>query len=196
MVDNKKKFVQFTSPRGRAMWPYLSKSDVGQTEYAPAYRVTLEVEPEVMENHKLSNGELLIDALNDLWVEACNQANEAKKTTNNCPWKIDGETGNYLLTFKVGAEYTDKKSRMIKDTVLPIFDAKKQPFVAPDDGEIGMGSTIRVNFSPYVYNASGKYGVSMRLKAVQVIDYVPKGGDYGFDVEDSEDDTSFNIEDF
>lgn len=193
-MANNKKFIQYTTPRGIAKWPHLSKSDAGQTEYAPAYRVTLEVEPEIMESHKLSNGELLIDALNDLWVDAVNQAKEAKKTTNNCPWKIDEETGNYLLTFKVSAEYTDKKTRMIKDTVLPIYDAKKQLFVPSDGGEIGIGSVIRVNFSPYVYNASGKFGVSMRLKAVQVIDYVPKGGDYGFDIED--DYTSFEVGEF
>lgn len=195
-MTTNKKFVQFTSPKGIAKWPHLSKSDAGQTEYAPCYRVTLEVEPDVMESYKLNNGELLLETLDAMYNDAINQANTAKKTYNACPWKINEETGKYELSFKVGAEYTDKKSRMIKDTILPIFDGKKQPFNPNDNGEIGMGSTIRVNFSPYVYNASGKFGVSMRLKAVQVIDYVPKGGDYGFSVETDEDDVSFDVSEF
>lgn len=194
-MAEKKKYIQYNTPKGIAKWPHLSKSDEGQSEYAAAYRVVLEVEPDIFETYTLSNGETLLNALSEMQEQAEADARKAKKEVNKPPFKLNEETGNYEVSFKLPAEYADKATKTIKENKLIIVDSKLKPFVAPDDGEIGMGSMIRVNFYPFTYNAGGKYGLSLKLKAVQVLDYVPKGGNYGFEVEE-DDDTSFNVEDF
>lgn len=193
----KKPYVQFVTPPGKALWPHITKSDAGQSEYAPAFRVTLEVDGDTMDSYKLNNGETLMTTLLELYDEAKEEAEAGNKQLNLPPWKETDE-GNYQLSFKLPAEYTDKATRTIKDNVVTIVDGKLKAFDSGDQ-EIGMGSKIRVNFWPYTYNAGGKTGVSLRLKAVQVLEFVPKGGNtFGFAVEESdeEEDTSFDISEF
>lgn len=190
----KKAYVNWVSPIGIAKWPYLSSSDAGNTEYEPAYRVTLEITQDVADNYMLSNGEPMMAQLMELYDEAVAWGKEEEKTVNSPPWK-ETEDGNIEMRFKVAAEYKDHKTRTIVDTVLPIVDGKLKPLETEE--EIGSGSRIRINFFPFIYDAGGKVGVSLRLKAVQVIDLVPKGGTYGFQVEDfseeTDNDTGFTV---
>lgn len=105
------------------------------------------------------------------------------------------ETGEVKMKFKTKAKIRTKDGKMY-DNKVAVVDAKRNPILA--DTLIGNGSIGKVAFEPFAYfNASAKeVGLSLRLKALQVIDLVSYGKDpfedeEGFTVEQSTGDVSF-----
>jgi hypothetical protein len=113
----------------------------------------------------------------------------------SCPVKDevaeDGSpTGRYLVNFKRTAKGVYRfgkdqgKSWSIK---LPIFDTKKKP-ITESEGEIYEGSTLRIQALLKTYTMPTRAGVSMNIRAVQVINLISRadgGGDAsGFDIEE------------
>lgn len=83
--------------------------------------------------------------------------------------------------------FTDKQGNT-RPNAPKLFDSKNKEF--PKDEDIWGGSTLRIAFNaiPY-YTAMAGAGISLRLKAVQVIELVSGGGggngaSYGFGEED------------
>lgn len=187
------------TPAGIAVWPRLNSPDTKFDEDG-VYKVDLVLGAEESEE--------LRESLTQIAKE--NYQAELKKTTDGkkkaalkkfelqLPFTEevdeDGEeTGNFVFKFKTKAK--DKKGNAKK---LPLVDAKKKPL-----GEfVGSGSTIKVAFFPkgYIMTGTKKYGTTLYLNAVQVLDLVASGagGANAFDEEDgfeSEEDPTENTGD-
>ena len=152
----------FTTPKGMAQYPWLSKPDTKFNEEGE-YKVNL-VLPK-------KDAAPVIEQINAAFAE--NLKEEVKKNkgkeikTANPPYtdELDDDnkpTGNVIIKFKSKAMYPPA-----------IFDAKGNVM---KESNIWGGSVIRVNSSiaPYNVGLIGA-GVSLRLRAVQVIEYVEGG---------------------
>jgi len=95
------------------------------------------------------------------------------------------DTGIEEFKFKLKAK-VQRKDGSYYEQKPAVLDAKKQPL--PEGMLIGNGSRVKVAFEPfpYVMQATKKVGVSLRLKAVQVLDLVEYGNNSTsvFDEED------------
>jgi len=151
--------VAFTTPKGIAQYPWLSKPDTKFSEEGD-YKVNL----------ILSKEEALpiLKQINEVYAE--NIWKETKKAKGNevkkapPPWAEEKDeaghpTGNIILKFKSKAAYKPA-----------IFDAKGIPMI---NSNIWGGSEIKVagTIAPYYTSLIGA-GVALRLRAVQVIQYV------------------------
>lgn len=149
----------FTTPKGVALYPWLSTPDTKFNEEGE-YKVSLVLSK--------TAAQPLIDQINAVF--AANLKEEMKKQkgkelkTANPPYsdQLDDAgqpTGNVILRFKSKAAYKPA-----------IFDAKGNVVV---DSNIWAGSEIRVNGSiaPYYTSMVGA-GVALRLRAVQIITLV------------------------
>ena len=151
----------FTTPKGIAQYPWLSKPDTKFNEEGE-YKVNLVLTKE--------DATPVIEQINAAFAENLKvQIKENGKDikTANPPYMDelgdDGKpTGNVIIKFKSKALYPPA-----------IFDAKGDVM---KESNIWGGSEIRVNGSiaPYYVKLIGA-GVSLRLRAVQVIQYVEGG---------------------
>lgn len=95
------------------------------------------------------------------------------------------DTGNVEFKFKLKSK-VQKRDGSYYEQQPAVLDSKKVPLNG--DTLIGNGSKVKVAFEPvpYVLAATKKVGVSLRLKAVQVIDLVEYGNNASsvFDEED------------
>jgi hypothetical protein len=95
------------------------------------------------------------------------------------------DTGNVEFKFKLKAK-VQKRDGTYYEQQPAVLDSKKVPMT--NDILIGNGSRVKVAFEPipYVMASTKKAGVSLRLKAVQVIDLVEYGNSAAsvFDEED------------
>lgn len=84
------------------------------------------------------------------------------------------DTGKVEFKFKLKAK-VQRKDGGYYEQQPAVLDAKKQTL--PKDMLIGNGSKVKVAFEPitYIMQSTKKVGVSLRLKAVQVIDLVEYG---------------------
>jgi hypothetical protein len=164
----------FTTPVGVANYPYISKPDT-QFDAEGVYKVTLAVpEDEAKPVIDLINAELLAG------VKALKES-KPKTKFKSAPLPYakelddDGnETGNVLIKFKSKAAYKPS-----------VFDAKNNPMI---NHNIWGGSEIKVNGAIAFYSSpSIGQGVTLRLRAVQVIQYVEGSdgaGKFNFEEED------------
>jgi hypothetical protein len=164
----------FTTPVGVANYPYISKPDT-QFDAEGVYKVTLAVpEDEAKPVIELINAELLAG------VKALKES-KPKTKFKSAPLPYakelddDGnETGNVLIKFKSKAAYKPS-----------VFDAKNNPMI---NHNIWGGSEIKVNGAIAFYSSpSIGQGVTLRLRAVQVIQYVEGSdgaGKFNFEEED------------
>ena len=83
-------------------------------------------------------------------------------------------TGEIEFKFKLKAKVNTRDGRTFEQKVA-VVDAKRSPIT--QEIAIGNGSDVKVAFEPMTYMVAGtkKVGVSLRLKAVQVIDLVEYG---------------------
>jgi len=152
----------FTTPKGIAQYPWLSKPDTKFDEDGQ-YKVNLVLSKE--------DATPIINQINESFAQ--NLKEETKKNkgkdikTASPPYveELDDKgkpTGNIIIKFKSKAMYPPA-----------IFDAQGNVM---KDSNIWGGSEIRVNGSiaPYYVPLIGA-GVSLRLRAVQVIEYVEGG---------------------
>ena len=164
----------FTTPKGIAQYPWLSKPDTKFSEEGE-YKVNVILGKE--------EAQPMIDTINTIFAE--NVQAETKKAkgkevkTSNPPYadELDDDgnpTGNVILKFKSKAAYPPA-----------IFDSKG---TLMKESNIWGGSEIKVNgyVAPYFTSMVGA-GVALRLRAVQVIQYVEGSqgaGRFGFEEED------------
>jgi len=94
-------------------------------------------------------------------------------------------TGDVEFKFKLKAKVQKRDGGWYEQEPV-VLDAKKTPLTG--DTLVGNGSKVKVAFEPipYVMQSTKKVGVSLRLKAVQVIDLVEYGNSAAsvFDEED------------
>ena len=166
------------SALGEFVYPHLNKPDVRFNE-AGEYKVNLKVP----QKQALEMVTLIDKKLNEAIAEA-EQDNKGKKIKQAPkPYKL--EDGNYHFKFKMKATGINRKTKESFSQRPALFDAERNPF--PQSTSIWGGTKGKVAFvaKSYYVPALGA-GVTLQLRAVQVIDLVEGGNKQGdlFDKED------------
>lgn len=172
---------RYTTPKGTAKYPWLSTPD---TKFNPDgdYKVTLSV--------PVAEADTIMQFLDEQLAasEALAKKNNPGKKVKvaDAPYKIDEENGTLEISFKLKARVTMQNGDSFEQKPA-LFDAKGKPLT---DVNVGGGSKIKVSYEcvPF-YTALIGAGISLRLRAVQVIDLVEftggaDAGAYGFEEED------------
>tara|TARA_A100001388_G_scaffold272399_1_gene252643 strand:- start:1320 stop:2021 length:702 start_codon:yes stop_codon:yes gene_type:complete len=173
----------FTTPKGVAYYPYISAPDT-KFDDEGHYKVNLCIPKE--------EAEPIIEQIKGELVAGIKALKEAKPNAKikQAPFPFEDEldddeepTGNVIIKFKSKAAYKPA-----------IFDSKGTPMMRSN---IYAGSILKVNGSIAFYNSPAVgAGVTLRLRAVQVIEYVEGavgatkfgfGEESGFTVDDQED---------
>lgn len=186
-----KKNPNFTTPKGIAVWPRLNEPDT-KFDAKGVYSVKLQLSAadsadlreriDTMAESALKNAQKQEDEKAKEKKAKPKQAKEADK-----PY-TENEDGSFNFNFKLKATWESKRLNKSGSQRPSLFDAKMQK-IDPAKVKIGGGSTIRVNYemSEFYVPAVGA-GVSLRLRAVQVLDLQQwSGGDaasYGFEAEE------------
>ena len=157
----KKRHHRFTTPVGTALWPHLNEPDT-KFDKDGNYSVNLVVtKPQAME---------ISEKLTEILEEFIASGESKSKKKAKLPIKEDTDqegqsTGNYQIKFKLRAVGQSRGERWEQRPAL--FDSQGQPL----SEVIGSGSKIKVGAEVVPYStAMAGTGVSLRLKAVQVIE--------------------------
>lgn len=179
---SKPKTPRYVTPAGSAQYPYLTKPD---TKFNPdgEYKMKLEVS----DPSGVQSLVTFLDEQMEKSVELAKKENPGKKIkTGDAPYSIDEDSGKVTVSFKLKAKVTPKNGEPFEQRPA-IFDAKGKPLQGVN---VGGGSKVKVAYEvvPF-YTALVGASVSLRLKAVQVIDLVEYSGGagadaYGFGEED------------
>lgn len=183
------KFPRFTTPAGVAVqWPKVTRPDT-KFDADGVYSLKLAFDPEDIED---LTQELV--AVRDEFLSTLPPAKARKVTiadVTDAEEDDDGEeTGRAILKTKLKAKVTSKKTGESWDQRPRIFDAQGRDITDTGDIRIGSGSVLKANIEavPYLMESTRTVGVSLRLRAVQVIKLVEGGGagasSYGFGSED------------
>mgnify|MGYP003132102823 FL=1 len=169
----KKKLKKLTSPVGTAIYPHLSKPDTKFNEDGE-YRVNLrlsmdDAKPLLKELHTI---------LKDHVEEVKSEKGKSKIKTQDLPYnEVETEgspTGEVDVKFKLKAVAGSNDNKWEQRPAL--FNDKGER-MNPEETNVGSGSAIKIGFEvfPY-YTGSLGAGLSLRMKAVQVLDLVEFGG--------------------
>lgn len=186
----KQKFEKLTTPKGRAQYPHLNRPDTKFNENGE-YKVDLILDEADAEAFCQKIDELTEENWNNVMNKA--SAKDKKKLEKHYPYEevLDEETeeatGQIKIKTKCNAQITKEDGTVIK-LAPKLFD--KAGRAVPEDKYIRGGSTIRCNVEcvPYKVAATSKVGISLRLKAVQVLEFAEGGRaeDFGFETEPEE----------
>ena len=164
------------SVAGEAIFPHLMRPDVRFNELGE-YKVTLKI-------GKQDASQMVKDidqAIEDSLAKA--QKDNKGKTVKSAPKPYKEESGNVFFKFKMKASGVNKKTQE-KFTQRPqLLDSKKNP-ISPNTNIWG-GSIMKVAYQPVPYfTPILGAGVSLRLKAAQIIKLVEGKSDNVFKEED------------
>ena len=164
------------TPKGELVYPHLSKPDT-KFDKDGVYRTVLKTEY----NDEAKDFARKLEELVDEY------AHQLGKKTKRAPlpFKINEEDGTLEVTLKCKAKGIRNDGTTWEQKPV-IFDSKGTPF--EPDGVIWGGTVAKISFTPSLYSVAAiGTGISLRLKAVQIIDLV-KGGNssdtYGFTEEE------------
>jgi hypothetical protein len=179
---SKVKNTRYTTPAGIAQYPYLTKPD---TKFNPdgEYKISVEIPGAAAQDIVT-----FLDEQFEASVAKAKKDNPGKKIKEgDVPYSVNDDTGKVTVRFKLKAKVTPKMGDPFEQRPA-LFDAKGKPIGT--DAKIGGGSKVKVAYEmvPY-YTAIAGAGISLRLKAVQVIDLVEFSGGasseaYGFGEEE------------
>lgn len=197
--------LRLFTPRGTLKWPKLTEPDHGTAKYPSKYeageyktKLVLDRADKGVESF-LAKIDAQMDRALELAEEAFKELDvktrkglEAKGgITADLPYseiydeQTEEPTGQVEMLFKMVAGGIRKKDKKPWSAKPDLFDAKGKPLTSKI--AIWGGSTAIINFdlSPYFAPGTGKYGLSRRLKAAQIIELVSAGGtksasSYGF----------------
>lgn len=178
-MTKKAKAPLYITPVGTANYPWITKPDT-KFNADGEYSIAL-----TLRDDDAAISTLLNEAL-EKSVEKAKEENKGKKIKSADSPVVENEDGSITLKFKLKAKVTPKNGEPFEQRPA-LFDAKNKPL--GKDIKIGGGSKVKVAYEiiPF-YTALVGAGVSLRLKAVQVIDLVEysggDGGSYGFGQED------------
>lgn len=176
-----------TTPKGVAVWPKVNEPDT-KFDAAGVYQIKLRLEGEEAQALRTQLDEAI--AANLKTVKDENKGKKIKIADTPYALELDAEeneTGAILFNFKMKASGKKKDGTTFTQKPL-LFDALAKPLAA--DKRVGGGSVVKVGYevNPFYVAAVGA-GVSLRLKAVQVLELREFGGDaasFGFTAEEAE----------
>lgn len=162
--------------QGTAMWAKVFEPD---TKFNPDGDYSINIQMPVADAADMS--EQLDQIVQAKFNEAIKEDPRLKNTLTTqpvCQTVYDrdtgDDTGNVEFKFKLKAKVR-KRDGSTYEQAPAVLDSKKVPM--SKDTLVGNGSKVKVAFEPipYVMPSTKKAGVSLRLKAVQVIDLVEYG---------------------
>jgi len=170
-----------TTPVGEGSWLHITEPDKKWTPVAFKASLTL--------GAKEAAGlvEKLTPFLEDK-MEEMKESHPKKKWVKYEPWEDEigddnAATGRVTFKFKQNAEITTKTGEVFKQKIV-IYDSgsRTAPPKPIDLGtkKVSNGSQVAISFEPFAYpnNSTSQVGISLRLKAVQIvemIEYIPGG---------------------
>jgi hypothetical protein len=178
MSAAKNKFARLTSPRGTAIYPRLTTPDT-KFDKDGVYSVDLELNPKSKDAAEFLA--TLKKAADAAYTAECEKRGGKKLKRADLPIKETDE-GQIRIKFKLKAKAGNEEKSWTQKPM--IFDSMGAAVQTPPN--VGSGSEIKVSFEvvPF-FTAMVGAGVSLRMKAVQILDlkeYTP--GDrfdaYGF----------------
>lgn len=192
---------KFTTPRGELFFPKIVSADTKfKTEGEYTANILLDPETEAFARFK-EKLDTYWDEVGAPWVE---EALESKKAAARTRLKekmvfhpffsphLDkegNETDLVIVKTKMTASGTTKAGKSWSRKPV-IFDSLARPVKLKQDP--WLGTTAKVSFAPlpFLMDATGMYGLSLRLEAVQIIQLVSgdsqNAEDYGFDEEEGD----------
>jgi hypothetical protein len=207
----------YITPAGEFVWPWLNKADdrpINGKPQKPAWKLEIKypanapawlnlkgkLDALVEESYTKAieeNPKKISEDAYDEMSPAEQKKVKAAKTgviTRNYPYKMetdeDGEeTGSVTLKLKQNASFKDKKTGEEKNVYVDLFDATLTP-INRNKVMIFGGSTGTASFTtrPYFVDSTNGAGISLDLKAVQVLQLVTAGArsasSYGFEKQD------------
>lgn len=176
--------IKITTPVGSAKYPYLIEPDT-KFHADGEYRVEL----------VLDSGEAADELFDQVTAFRDKAAAEAKKLSGGKNFRIAphfplvrNEDGTLSVKAKLKAKVTSKSGRSWEQRPA-LFDAKGNPIKS--DIRIGSGSRLRLSIELSTFNQPGigGFGVSARLRGVQVIEVreprATSASDFGFGAEEA-----------
>lgn len=165
------------TPKGSLQYPHLSNPDT-KFDKDGVYRTVLKTELNEEARDFITSLEELVD-------NYINSLPNKKTKRAPMPFKINEDEGTLEITLKCKAKGI-RSDGTTWEQKPAIFDSKGTAF--QPDGVIWGGTIAKASFAPSLYNVAAiGAGISLRLKAVQIIDLV-KGGNssdtYGFTEEE------------
>lgn len=201
-----------STPRGTLKWPKLTEPDHGTDKYPCSHawgdyktKMVLDTADKGVEAF-LAKLDKMLDRARELAEEAFAELPVKKRKeleakggiSPDLPYSViydeetEEETGKVELNFKMRAGGERKSDGKEWKAKPDLFDAKLKPLSRK--AEIWGGSTAIINFDaePYFMPGTGKFGITRRLKAAQIIELVAAGGtksasSYGFGEEEGYD---------
>jgi len=164
---NTLKWTMWVTPKGEAMYPHLAKPD---TKFDPdgKFRVKLKFTDEEAKQTLVEFVEKAMEfSRKNALKETAKKPMKQKSLIPMMPYDED-EQGNLLMGVDTKAKITFSDGN-VKYNKVRVFDAQTNE-ISPD--EVTSGSIIRVQmvWRPYYMPASNTYGISKRLKFVQLIE--------------------------
>lgn len=158
-MTNKPKFLRLVSPKGVAVYPRLNTPSTKFKEEGE-YSVKLTVPA----NEAVGYLEQIKAVAREFYKEQCSLLKKEKLKVHAFPWEEDGD--KVTIKFSNVAKITAKNGQSY-DLKVALLDSKGSPIT----DLIGAGSILKVaaEVKPWYVPALG-VGVSLRLRAVQVID--------------------------
>jgi len=183
MAYNKTKNERVTSPKGIAQYPHLQTPDT-KFDTDGKYTINLRLGGEVAENFVA----MLEEKHSVYYDEFCEREGSALKKAD-LPTRDVETSGDGEIDIKFGLKAVGRKGDHSWEQRPLIFDSAMNPITGEklDAMRIGSGTTCRVGFEivPY-YTGMVGMGLSLRLKAVQIIDlveYDAAGAGFTFETE-------------
>lgn len=196
MSNTKQRKPRFVTPAGIAIYPHLIEPDTKfNTDGTYQTELGLPLDAEVFDAKGRSLGTFqdFLDVENHkAYEEACERFAGKKDKKGkpvvvveaDAPYRIDDD--KLIPKFKLNAVVRPKEGKPFTQKPV-IFDAKGKP---TELESLWGGSVIKVSFevNPYCVEGTKQAGVSLRLKAVQVLELRRGGGanaeNYGFGEEE------------
>jgi hypothetical protein len=158
-MNDKPKYVRLVSPKGVAVYPRLNTPSTKfkeEGEYSVKLAIPMADATQFLEQIK--------SITREFYKEQCALLKKDKLSVRDFPWEEDGDkvTVKFANVAKITA-----KSGQVYEMKVALLDSKGSPIT----DLIGAGSILKVaaEVKPWYVPAMG-VGVSLRLKAVQVID--------------------------
>ena len=176
-MDRNKPLASLTSPKGTAVYPNLNKPSI-KFDNDGVYEIKLRIKKE-------DCGAFIkeIEGLYEANYKAKCEEKGSKRKRADLPFKdvldkdTDKPTGEVEFKFKMKASGTRQDGNRWEQRPK-IFDGAGNPMPKPGHKlpNIGSGTTCKVAFEVRGWDAPIGVGISLKLKAVQIIDLIEFGG--------------------
>lgn len=200
MADKRPKLEKIVTPKGIAVWPWLTKPDTkfnSDGEYRVKLKLNKEEHSDFLQSLEDKAQAAYDEAVAEMKEKGGKAAAAAKKMELHTPFEPEyddegDETGNVIVTIKSKASGTTKAGKAWKRKIN-IFNAKGVHLKNPPAIYGGSLLKVEAEISPFSMPATKTAGISLRISAVQVLQLSEGngGGDasaHGFGVEEGYED--------